>query len=355
MKHTVDIIIFSHRVDNDGYLSAALMNEFFPYYIKAKYAQEHMYELYSDDIHIKNVPWTYGDKNPDINIIKRYDYCLVLDIHFDNEMTLALKKHFGDKFIWIEHHALPIFEYCAYCSSLNEDNFVNGIQSVKQQCNNSYINSAAELCWYFLFGCQGTERFGKYDGIFKDIYHRCIDDYKKYKNIPRLVKLVSDYDVWNFPNSDEWNNATYPFQMGSKMAIKNYKDMQIWFHRNEKYIDELIDAGKIIIKYETAECLKDIRIGKIERTFEFNNRTYKACIINTTKRTSSVFMNMPERDEYDVFICYNMIENDDNILQYRYSMYAFKDDVNCAGMIINGLKFNGHNHATGAQSDKFIF
>lgn len=351
MKQHQKVIIFSHRVDNDGYLSATIMNNYFKYYVEKCYPE-------TLSVEIKHVPWTYGDKIPDINLIKKYDWCLVLDLHFENEMTIALRQHFQNKFIWIEHHALPILEFKEYCKANHIDDFVNGIQSTKIQDNNSYSNSAAELCWYFLFGCEGTDRFERYTG---HIQSANIFEKDKFK-LPYLIKLVSDYDVWNYPNSNEWQYEIYPFQMGTKMIISSWKDMNKLYQdviigtpECDNIIKQIINKGQTIIEYETSECKKDIRTGMIEREFEFKDKIYKACILNTTKRSSNVFNNMPNRDDYDVFICFNVIENDENELQYRYSMYAFKDDVNCAGMIINGLKFNGHNHATGAQSNKFIF
>ena len=330
-----EVIIYSHRVDNDGYASAAIMNMFFPTYVT---------RTTNDICNIKHVPWTYGDDEPIFEDFLQYDYVLVLDLHFNNELTLKLRNHFKDNFIWIDHHAQCIIDWENFCLNNNESPHVNGFQSKKTNLTHRICNSAAELCWYFLFGCEGNDRFDAVKGLIPG------------DKLPYIIELISDFDVWNKNSNLSWDTEIYPFQMGSRICISNYFDMEEMIYHSiyKENIDKVINDGLTIIKYETAETLKDIRSGKIIRTFEFDNRTYKALILNTTKRSSNVFVNMPDRDEYDCFICYNIVEKNKK-LQYRYSMYAFDDNVTCAGMIINGVKFNGHAHACGAQSDFFIF
>lgn len=348
-----NVVLYSHRVDNDGYASAAIMNLFFPDYIK--------YHENDNNVSIKNIPWTYGDDEPTFEDFIEYDYAIVVDLHFNNELTLKLRNHFGDKFIWVDHHAQCIIDYENYCDNLGFSSYVNGFQSKKTNKTHKICNSAAELCWYFLFGCPGTERFDAVKGTIPTL------PIMSTNRLPNVISLISDFDVWNHESDNSWSDSVYPFQMGSKMEIKNYNDMMHFLamcvytdlpeynpHDEYYFCQKYINAGKIIIDYENTECLKDIRSGSFFREFEYENRIYKACILNTTKRSSNVFVNMPNRDEYDVFICYNIIEKN-NKPQYRYSMYAFKDDVNCAGMIINNIRFNGHAHACGAQADYFIF
>lgn len=338
------IVIYSHRVDNDGYASAAIMNMFFPEYLKTQGIQE---------CEIVNVPWTYGDKTPVFEDFDGYDYVIVVDLHFDNKLTLKLKNYFGDNFIWFDHHAQCIIEYENFCNEIGVDFYVNGIQSKMTYPNNKICCSAAELCWYWFFGCKGNERFTETKALITT-----------HKNIPTVIELISDFDVWNKESNNSWDEEIYPFQMGSRTYIKSYVDMMdLLYH--ELYIDNInstensrvnqyINEGKIIVNYENAECLKDIRSGAFTETFYWNDREYKVCVLNTTKRSSNVFVNMPNRDDYDVFICYNIIKRQSDY-QYRYSMYAFKDDVKCAGMIISNVKFNGHDHACGAQAKYFIF
>lgn len=339
------IVIYSHRVDNDGYASAAIMNMFFPEYLK---------RLGIMECEITNIPWTYGDKEPIFEDFEGYDYVIVVDLHFDNKLTFKLKNYFGDNFIWFDHHAQCIQEYEDFCNEIGVDPYVVGIQSKMTYPNNKICYSAAELCWYWLFGREENDRCN----------NEKLKSLIPYRKIPKVIELISDFDVWNKESNNSWDEEIYPFQMGSRTYIKSYMDMMnLLYHElyNENVaaqenssVNRYINEGKIIINYENTECLKDIRSGAFIETFVWNDREYKACVLNTTKRSSNVFVNMPDRDDYDVFICYNIIKRQDNY-QYRYSMYAFKDDVKCAGMIINGIKFNGHDHACGAQSKYFIF
>ena len=86
-------------------------------------------------------------------------------------------------------------------------------------------------------------------------------------------------------------------------------------------------------------------------------RTIRAWICNTQNRSSVIFEQMENIDDYDVFIPYHF-----NGEKYFYSMYTFKKDIKCNQIsILNAsdnhvlLTFNGHDDAAGANSENFAF
>lgn len=343
-----NILIISHKVDNDGYASAAIVDMYY----------RENYRI--DNINIEHLPWNYGMDIPEFeDICNSYDIVWLVDLHWPEDITHKLVNHYGDKFVWIDHHAKCVNDY--YTKYPNDK--INGIQSVRPKEKGIHSCSAAELVWYFIYGSCGNERWKwKWDGlaIIEGKYDKRIP-------LPNIVALVSDYDAWNNENLDYWNDFVYPFQMGSRIGIANHNDMIALFdelkNQKEFYSDVLggliqgyVVSGRDIIKYEKMECTKDINFGGMTHSFisKTDNREYKALVLNTTKRSSNVFINMINRDDYDVFICWNMILKKGKPL-YKYSMYAFKDDVNCAGLEVNGLVFNGHPHATGGELDRYIF
>lgn len=342
----MNILIISHKVDNDGYASAAIVDM----YYRENY----------ENANIEHMPWNYGMDIPDLDeIYANYDKVWLVDLHWPEDVMHDLYLHYNDNFVWVDHHAKCVNDY--YNKYPND--LVNGIQSTKPKQQGIHSCSAAELIWYFIYGSFGDIRYNiAFDGL-------AIKEGKKTEKIalPSVVMLVSDYDAWNNENLEYWNKFVYPFQMGSRISVANHLDMIKLFNElkdiGEFYqisLDSLLHgiivSGQDIVAYEKMECTKDIKFGGMTHSFvsKTDGREYKAMVLNTTKRSSNVFINMPDRDEYDVFICWNMILKGKKPL-YKYSMYAFKDDVNCAGLEVNGMIFNGHPHATGGELDRYIF
>lgn len=343
-----NILVISHKVDNDGFASAAIVDA----YYKENYRE--------DEVNIEHLPWNYGMDIPELDhIFEDVDIVWLVDLHWPDDIMHELYMQYGDDFIWVDHHAKCVNDY--YAKYPND--VVNGIQSIFPKAVGVHSCSAAELIWYFIYGSKGTKRYGQIFNGLAIQEGKC--DY--IPDLPNIIALVSDYDAWNNENLDYWNNFVYPFQMGSRIGIANHIDM-IKLFDDMKAVDKFysehyggdilgyIASGRNIIAYEKMECTKDINFGGMTHSFvsKTDNREYKAMVLNTTKRSSNVFINMINRDDYDVFICWNMILKKGKPL-YKYSMYAFKDDVNCAGLEVNGLVFNGHPHATGGELDRYIF
>ena len=108
---------------------------------------------------------------------------------------------------------------------------------------------------------------------------------------------------------------------------------------------------------------KIINIGDVLVSLTYKQgdeiKIIKAWICNTQNRSSVIFEEMENVDDYDVFIPYHF-----NGEKYFYSMYTFKDNIKCNQISILSdeaphtdvlLTFNGHDDAAGANSEKFAF
>lgn len=80
-----DVIIIYHRVDWDGYTSAAIALAAYP--------------------HAKLYGWNYGDPLPDVSL---YDTVILVDLTLSNKNDYSWMYENADKLIWIDHHSNAI-------------------------------------------------------------------------------------------------------------------------------------------------------------------------------------------------------------------------------------------------------
>jgi hypothetical protein len=341
------IYVLSHT-DLDGYFSAGLVETLY----KRKVNHE---------VTFKHKSWTYGRDLPSVDYIKNnFDAVFIVDLCPDFDFMYDLWKKFQHNFIWIDHHIKPDTEFLERFNKLNENNFV--ICGERETVE--HRSSAAAL----------TYRYFEPD-----------------TDIPWWLKCVSDFDCLNRSSEYAWQNIIMPMfsilknKVCSPLDACNYIEERM---KNDEFYNTdagniktraEIDVGKIVYTTVKASYNSDAKHG-FERIFEAVNvkagytvsRKYKAWICNTQNRSSVIFEDMPNKDDYDVFIPYHF-----NGEKYLYSMYTFKEDIHCNEMNIvndysgfmgvpdivstqNGLKkivlsFNGHKDAAGANSENFIF
>ena len=335
------VYILSHT-DLDGYLSAGLVEFYYKKFI-------------DKDVEVKHKSWTYGRNLPNLEYIKKhYDKVFIVDLCPDpNEFMLDLFNHFKDKLIWIDHHIKPDVEFEEMFKLQYPGNFIKGLRADEEHCT-----SAALLTYkYFEANCNA-----KYN-----INH-----------IPTWLKYCSDFDCWNKYDDTIWHSRIMPIFSMLKGIITNpslaYNYIQKRYdsgyyydtlHSNKKEFynyqtDSEVKEGQILYKgilsiYKAEANHGFERILPIEMNGEY--RTIRAWICNTQNRSSVIFEQMENIDDYDVFIPYHF-----NGEKYFYSMYTFKKDIKCNQISILDasdnhvlLTFNGHDDAAGANSENFAF
>ena len=335
------VYILSHT-DLDGYLSAGLVEFYYKKFI-------------DKDVEIKHKSWTYGRNLPNLDYIKKhYDKVFIVDLCPDpNEFMLDLFKHFKDKLIWIDHHIKPDVEFEEMFKLQYPGNFIKGLRADEEHCT-----SAALLTYKY----------------FEANYNaKC-----NINHIPTWLKYCSDFDCWNKYDDTIWHSRIMPIFSMLKGIITNpslaYNYIQKRYdsgyyydtlHSNKKEFynyqtDSEVKEGQILYKgilsiYKAEANHGFERILPIEMNGEYH--TIRAWICNTQNRSSVIFEQMENIDDYDVFIPYHF-----NGEKYFYSMYTFKKDIKCNQISILDasdnhvlLTFNGHDDAAGANSENFAF
>ena len=335
------VYILSHT-DLDGYLSAGLVEFYYKKFI-------------DKDVEIKHKSWTYGRNLPNLDYIKKhYDKVFIVDLCPDpNEFMLDLFKHFKDKLIWIDHHIKPDVEFEEMFKLQYPGNFIKGLRADEEHCT-----SAALLTYKY----------------FEANYNaKC-----NINHIPTWLKYCSDFDCWNKYDDTIWHSRVMPIFSMLKGIITNpslaYNYIQKRYDSGY-YYDTLHSNKKEFYNYQTDSEVKEgqilykgiLSIYKAEANHGFERvlpvemngeyRTIRAWICNTQNRSSVIFEQMENIDDYDVFIPYHF-----NGEKYFYSMYTFKKDIKCNQIsILNAsdnrviLTFNGHDDAAGANSENFAF
>ena len=335
------VYVLSHT-DLDGYLSAGLVEFYYKKFI-------------DKDVEIKHKSWTYGRNLPNLDYIKKhYDKVFIVDLCPDpNEFMLDLFKHFKDKLIWIDHHIKPDVEFEEMFKLQYPGNFIKGLRADEEHCT-----SAALLTYKY----------------FEANYNaKC-----NINHIPTWLKYCSDFDCWNKYDDTIWHSRIMPIFSMLKGIITNpslaYNYIQKRYDSGY-YYDTLHSNKKEFYNYQTDSEVKEgqilykgiLSIYKAEANHGFERvlpiemngeyRTIRAWICNTQNRSSVIFEQMENIDDYDVFIPYHF-----NGEKYFYSMYTFKKDIKCNQISILDasdnhvlLTFNGHDDAAGANSENFAF
>lgn len=321
------IYILSHT-DLDGYLSAGLIE-----YLHKRSSN------HGDEISFKHKSWTYGRDLPNTDYIKRnFDTVYVVDVCPNKEFMFDLYETFGSRLIWIDHH-------------IDKDNelyeeFINVFPDctlTKIFAEREHETSALMLVYKYFVSCTNED-------------------------IPDWIKYISDFDCWNRTNEDYWQNMVMPYMIYMKKQVFN--PVTAVQYINEHSIsynaiiptEDAINCGRFMYE-ELLSIYKAEAIHGFERILDVETNgvqtTIKAWICNTQNRSSVIFEQMKDKDDYDVFIPYNY-----NGKLYMYSMYTWKSDISCDGtsicsvdgkILTDKLSFAGHPDAAGARSELFIF
>jgi len=236
------MICFYHG-DLDGIASAAILN----YY---RYKQG---LLSSEDKYIKV---NYNDNLYLDKIKNEHVYILDFSLNSIEDFTLLTNKI---NVTWIDHHKTSIEKYKDFRWVLGKRQ--DGI-------------AACELTWQYLFENQ---------------------------EIPNIIKLIGDYDVWTFKYGDKTNHL----QLGMQIRDTEPTNLVFWdkfldnnYPYSYKYLDEIINEGMIIDKYRQQDYKKTVDEYKFYRRWEGYN-----CVVCNRIAPSMLFDSVSE-ESYDVMIMY---------------------------------------------------
>lgn len=307
------VYILTHT-DLDGFFSGAIV-------------KWHMKRIHSDeDIEITTKTWTYGHKLPSAKYLtKNFDRVFICDLAPDAEFVTELLRCDKPNFLsWIDHHSAPDRELMDICGD-----GIEGLRTTEKL-------SAAALCWQY----------------FSD------------RELPEWLRLLSDFDSWNRADDTKyWSEKIMPYFHFLSITISGVESAYDFIVKNNLLdensgYDVLCDlcTGLMYKQAMDAEYIREAKHGypmELTAVIDGVEKCLKGYVLNTQLRGSSIFQDLPTKDEYDVFIVYNY-----NGKKYQYSMYTFKEDVQCNGCTLRfpdgfELTFRGHRDAAGSNSEIF--
>jgi len=196
------------------------------------------------------------DREFPLDDIKEGEIVWIVDFSLTPEMMTKLLEK-TKEVVWIDHHESVIEEYKGF----EED--IPGIRYIGR-CG-AYLTWLYTTREDFRAACAGEENgVGNIEEFIESMWDSC----------PYATKLVDDYDVFILSMVN-----TMPFYYGTCMEY-TAPDGPFWYHvhSNEKYLDQLINVGKVIQKY----------------TFRMNNEWLGMCGYEATMNGKKCFvMNTP--------------------------------------------------------------
>jgi oligoribonuclease NrnB/cAMP/cGMP phosphodiesterase (DHH superfamily) len=277
------MLCFYHSADFDGICSGAI--------VKRKFSDCYVYGIN----HGQDFPW---------DMIQEGETVVMCDYSLNGEDMEKLNKL--TDFIWIDHHSSAIN------TVKNTGLEIEGLREVGK--------AACELTWEY---------------------------YYPDKPIPRTVKYLGRYDVWDFSNEDvekfQYGMRTIPSDITRPYRIDEFWESM--FDDTNEYIDEIIDMGKVVLLYTKSEYERYIRSYGFVTKFE-GMRTL-AC--NRGMTGSKLFNSIYKQDElYDIMLAFVKLSHDPYM--WTVSIYTESDDIDCS-VIAKKYGGGGHQKAAGFQCD----
>jgi len=291
-----------HHNDLDGKCSAAI--------VKSKYSECELIEM------------NYG-REFNIETIEPGELIFMVDFSLPMEIMRDISARTRN-FIWIDHHVTAIDAY-----EENINIFQIAVDGLEIQGKREIGKAGCELTWEYLY---------------------------PEKEIPLVVKLLADYDVWR-NNLEDWETDVLPLQY----SLINIKAEQNW--RWEKLIASVdavyseIKNGRLILTYQdelNADFCKQYAFETFIDNFNVpvddqgNPPRYKAICLNTPQKGSRIFKSIWNSEKYDVMCKFNYAGN-----KWEYSLYTEKDNIDVSE-IAKKYGGGGHKGAAGFITEKLI-
>lgn len=169
---------------------------------------------------------------------------------------------------------------------------------------------------------------------------------KKYEDIPYYLKLVSDYDCWQYKYDPDTTNFKIGIETVEFDALDN-----IWKALFESYTDDVslsISVGSLI---ETGKTIKgfidnDNTYYREHFSYESEIAGHKVLVVN--KKTNSWVFG-EKYNEYPLVMVWVFDGN-----KFTYSIFSSNKEIDCS-KIAESYGGGGHKGAAGFSSTKLLF
>lgn len=267
------VLIIYHKEDNDGACSAGIIKAFLE-----KYS-----EVYSEVSHIHMMGVTYPDLSniwsangrPDMKEWQElYDTVFMVDISFNDPMAMeSMYNHWGDSFIWCDHHKPAI--------DISKEYDYGGTSGIRRTDQSALMN-----VWDFM-----VEMYNPFT-IDRNGFH------KKLKVSPEMI-MLSDYDSWAWSRKDAYKDPKVKENMFNiNTGMMDISDLNpewfaewIWYWLGGKYTKYSKFVTDAQVQGERIRALDSKRIRKaIEEHGDMNwvlAGSKKCCMVFTTEHMNS--------------------------------------------------------------------
>ena len=308
-----------HSIDQDGYMSAAIVEHWFN--------QQEVPNKQGEDCNTINfIGYNYGQPTPDL---EEYDKVIMVDVSFNMSEMTRLSHELGNNFIWIDHHISSINEWNKVIEPNPNNWYIGGIRDTKY--------AACELTWKYFFPNE---------------------------EMPEIVRLLGRYDCFGHKGTDE-EFKVLEFQYGARQCISNYEDAYNYLtnsilesRRNSgnaghpyynSIINDIYNTGVSIYRYLCIEA-KEVYKNRFNIIFKSTPKDgscgialYKFICINKERFNPINFGIDYHKDEYDGCACFHY----DGVAKlWRFSLYNDNGLVDCS-IIAKQYGGGGHRGAAG--------
>ncbi len=341
------ILIITHSKDNDGHFSGAIC-QYFEETIRGTLPLE-----------INYLRWSYGDKDPNIDELQKYERIYVLDLTLNSSVMEFLAKDYRGSIVWIDHH---VANYEKLAPEIH--NLIPGIRSGE--------SAACILTWewwlnfiepnkietIFHFNEKVYDAFPALE-LDESILVKTDLEWPNNRSIyPYWLYFSGCYDIWKYSNTELWDKFIIPHEYylrstvdgpsGALEVIKNY--FSCIESKSIPDIGQYIRTGSLVYRYQ--EKRNKATAANLYKASVFNEITrskVNCLVINTLERGSKVFDSVSQelRDWADYFILWNCSGK-----KYKYSAYSEKENIFVPNLKIRGESFGGHPHAGGVVCEK---
>lgn len=299
-----------HHSDADGHAAAAVV------YLKLVKQTKIL------DKNIKFIRINYGQTFKDEKINYHRDKVYVVDYCLQpNEQMDELYKQLGKRLMWIDHHITSV-----ECEKEYQLEAVKGVRDISL--------SACELTWKYYF---------------------------PKKPMPRLLKLIGDWDTFRRDDKWSWENEVLPLQSYLfSLDTRPHRNISFWFnllepeydlpggHNARNMIEDLIRQGRLMQRYRVRS--EDSRMGTL--TYKGTFAGHSAFIVNSSHVNSLMFERLYKTNEVDLMVAYSHVKGK----YWSVSIYTEKDNIDCAALAkrlgYEGIfkSGGGHRKAAGYQT-----
>lgn len=226
---------------------------------------------------------------------------------------------------------------------------LHSLSTLVDKCNLIWIDhhtSSMKMCHWndWMREIKGIRKEGISGAALTYMYlHQC-----EFEEIPYFVKLVSDYDCWQF----KFDPHTTHFKLGMEMTDYDALDY-IWIHmfdEEKRYCDfadhvnlnGVMGKGGLIKEYID----KDNDRYRDLWAYETEIAGYKCLVVN---KSSNSWVFGEKYDEYPLVMVW-VYDGE----TYKYSIYSGNPDVDCCA-IAESYGGGGHKGAAGFRSKELLF